>query len=96
MDLPLITFIDHQDIVRYFSHGKERIFPRTKAVIGRTVQNCHPPKSAHIVEAILYDFKSGKKDQPAYLTLFVLLRYPTRERYWMGARVGYLSGNEKM
>ncbi|MCP1312577.1 DUF438 domain-containing protein [Paenibacillus tyrfis] len=57
-----ITFIDHQDIVRYFSHGKERIFPRTKAVIGRTVQNCHPPKSAHIVEALLDDFKSGKKD----------------------------------
>jgi uncharacterized protein len=57
-----ITFIDHQDIVRYFSHGKQRIFPRTKAVIGRTVQNCHPPKSAHIVEALLDDFKSGKKD----------------------------------
>ncbi|MFC4102617.1 DUF438 domain-containing protein [Paenibacillus xanthanilyticus] len=57
-----ITFIDHEDIVRYFSHGKERIFARTKAVIGRTVQNCHPPKSAHIVEALLDDFKSGRKD----------------------------------
>ncbi|UCZ53755.1 DUF438 domain-containing protein [Bacillus shivajii] len=57
-----ITFIDHNDIVRYFSHGKERVFARTKAIIGRTVQNCHPPKSAHIVEAILEDFKSGKKD----------------------------------
>lgn len=57
-----ITFIDQDDVVRYFSHGKERIFARTKAVIGRTVQNCHPPKSVHVVEELLKDFKSGKKD----------------------------------
>ncbi|PFN09862.1 DUF438 domain-containing protein [Bacillus cereus] len=57
-----ITFIDENDVVRYFSHGEERIFARTKAVIGRTVQNCHPPKSVHVVEKLLEDFKSGKKD----------------------------------
>lgn len=57
-----ITFIDQDDVVRYFSHGKERIFARTKAVIGRTVQNCHPPRSVHVVEELLSDFKSGKKD----------------------------------
>ena len=57
-----ITFIDHDDVVRYFSHGKERIFARTKAVIGRTVQNCHPPRSVHVVEDLLNDFKAGKKD----------------------------------
>ncbi|MCM3570397.1 DUF438 domain-containing protein [Neobacillus mesonae] len=61
--LPIdITFIDHEDVVRYFSHGKERIFARTKAVIGRTVQNCHPPKSVHAVEELLADFKAGRKD----------------------------------
>lgn len=57
-----ITFIDQDDVVRYFSHGKERIFARTKAIIGRTVQNCHPPRSVHVVEELLADFKSGKKD----------------------------------
>lgn len=57
-----ITFIDHEDVVRYFSHGKERIFARTKAVIGRTVQNCHPPRSVHVVEELLADFKAGRKD----------------------------------
>ncbi|EEK53233.1 MULTISPECIES: DUF438 domain-containing protein [Bacillus cereus group] len=57
-----ITYIDQDDVVRYFSHGKERIFARTKAVIGRTVQNCHPPKSVHVVEKLLEDFKSGNKD----------------------------------
>ncbi|WP_028401422.1 DUF438 domain-containing protein [Ectobacillus panaciterrae] len=57
-----ITYIDKDDVVRYFSHGKERIFARTKAIIGRTVQNCHPPKSVHVVEKLLEDFKSGNKD----------------------------------
>ena len=57
-----ITFIDQNDVVRYFSHGKERIFARTKAVIGRTVQNCHPPKSVHVVEQLLEEFKAGTKD----------------------------------
>jgi uncharacterized protein len=74
-----ITFIDDKDVVRYFSQGKERLFPRTKAVIGRTVQNCHPPKSAHIVEELLNDFKSGKKDHEDFWIKFkdkyVYIRY---------------------
>lgn len=74
-----ITFIDHEDVVRYFSHGKERIFARTKAVIGRTVQNCHPPKSMHIVEEILNAFKSGEKDTEDFWIKFrdkyVYIRY---------------------
>lgn len=61
--LPLdITFIDKDNIVRYFSQGKERIFARTKAIIGRKVENCHPPGSVHIVEKLVADFKSGAKD----------------------------------
>ncbi len=57
-----ITFIDKDDIVKYFSQGKDRIFVRTKAVIGRNVQNCHPPSSVNIVDQIVSDFKSGAKD----------------------------------
>lgn len=56
-----ITFIDKDDIVRYYSQSQERIFPRTKSVIGRSVQNCHPPASVHVVDKILNDFKSGAK-----------------------------------
>ncbi|MED3550391.1 DUF438 domain-containing protein [Cytobacillus praedii] len=74
-----ITFIDQDDVVRYFSHGKERIFARTKAVIGRTVQNCHPPRSVHVVEELLADFKSGIKDQEDFYIKFrdkyVYIRY---------------------
>jgi len=57
-----ITFVDKNDIVKYYSQGKDRIFTRTKTVIGRKVQNCHPPASVHVVEKIVQDFKSGKKD----------------------------------
>jgi DUF438 domain-containing protein len=57
-----ITFIDKDDAVRYFSEGKERIFLRTKSILGRKVQNCHPPNSVHVVEQILNSFKEGKRD----------------------------------
>ena len=49
-NLPVdITFVDENDEVRYFSGAKHRIFPRSKAIIGRKVQNCHPPESVHVV-----------------------------------------------
>lgn len=74
-----ITFVDKNDIVKYFSQGKERIFTRTKAVIGRTVHNCHPPGSVHIVEKIVEDFRAGKKDHEDFWIKrgdkYVLIRY---------------------
>jgi DUF438 domain-containing protein len=57
-----LTFVDAEDRVRYFSEGKSRIFTRTKSVIGRRVQNCHPPQSVDVVEKILASFKEGKRD----------------------------------
>ncbi len=61
--LPLdITFVDADDRVRYFSEGKERIFVRTRAVIGRSVQNCHPPRSLAAVQRILDSFRAGSSD----------------------------------
>ena len=73
------TFVDKDDVVKYFSQGKERIFARTKAIIGRTVENCHPPKSAHVVEQIVKDFKDGTKDSEQFWIQmgdkFVLIQY---------------------
>ncbi|MFA5635467.1 MAG: DUF438 domain-containing protein [Anaerovoracaceae bacterium] len=61
--LPIdMTFVDKNGEVKYFSQGKERIFARPKTIIGRQVSNCHPPASAHIVEGIVADLMSGKKD----------------------------------
>ena len=79
-NLPIdITFVDKNDRVKYFSEAKERIFPRARTIIGREVVNCHPPASVHIVEGIVNDFKSGKKDnEDFWINLggkFILIRY---------------------
>jgi DUF438 domain-containing protein len=61
--LPLdITFVDADDTVRFFSEGPDRIFLRTRAIIGRKVQNCHPQKSVNVVNKILADFKAGERE----------------------------------
>lgn len=74
-----VTFVDKDDIVKYFSNSKDRVFARTKAIIGRSVENCHPPASVHVVESIVNDFKSGKKDSEMFWIQmgekFVLIQY---------------------
>ena len=60
-----ITFIDSEDRVRFFSGG-ERIFTRTRSILGRPVQQCHPPKSVHIVNKILQAFKNGEKKKAKF------------------------------
>jgi PAS domain S-box-containing protein len=57
-----ITFVDREDTVRYFNQSEERIFPRTRAIIGRQVQLCHPQKSIHVVNRIVEDLRSGRRD----------------------------------
>ncbi len=61
--LPIdISFVDAQGFVRYYSETQERLFPRTPGAIGRHVENCHPPKSIHMVKEILERFASGERD----------------------------------
>jgi len=61
-----ITFVDAEDRVQFYSESGDRIFTRTKAVIGRTVQTCHPQKSVHKVQQILDDFRAGKRKTAAF------------------------------
>jgi len=74
-----ITFVDKDGAVKYFTQGKERIFARPKTIIGRHVGNCHPPASVHIVEQIVEDLKSGKKDHEDFWIKmgekYVFIRY---------------------
>jgi uncharacterized protein len=57
-----LTFVDAEDRVRFFSESSSRIFPRSKAILGRKVQHCHPPDSVEVVERILDDFRSGRQN----------------------------------
>ncbi|HYA87849.1 MAG TPA: DUF438 domain-containing protein [Nitrospirota bacterium] len=61
--LPIdISYVNENDEVVYYSATPDRLFPRSPGVIGRKVQNCHPPKSIEMVEKILSSFKAGTKD----------------------------------
>jgi DUF438 domain-containing protein len=74
-----MTFIDKNGLVKYFTQGSERIFDRPKTIIGRHVNNCHPPQSVHIVEEIVKSFKDGTKDHEDFWInmqkAFVHIRY---------------------
>jgi len=74
-----LTFVDENDRVAYYSEGPERIFPRSPAIIGREVRNCHPPKSVHLVNQILDAFKSGARDTAEFWIelggKFIYIRY---------------------
>ena len=79
-NLPVdITYVDENDRVCYYSDTKDRIFPRSPAIIGRAVQNCHPPKSVHIVEDIVKKFKEKKKEMAEFWIQldgkFIYIRY---------------------
>ena len=56
-----LTFVDANDRVAFFSEGPNRVFARSRAIVGRMVQNCHPPRSVEVVERILSDFRSGRQ-----------------------------------
>lgn len=74
-----MTFVDKHDKVKYFTQGKERIFDRPHTILGRDVNMCHPPSSVHIVEKIVSDLRSGKKDNEDFWIrmgdMFVYIRY---------------------
>ena len=65
--LPIdMTFVDRNDKVKYFSQSEERIFQRNRAILNRDVRHCHPPASAHIVDKIIEDFRSGKASRAPF------------------------------
>jgi uncharacterized protein len=61
-----LSFVNENDETIYYSQTRERIFPRSPGVIGRKVQNCHPPKSMHIVQKILDEFRAGTRDSAEF------------------------------
>jgi DUF438 domain-containing protein len=62
-NLPVdVTFVDETDTVRYFSAVADRVFPRSAGIIGRKVQDCHPPASIDVVNRILEAFRKGERE----------------------------------
>lgn len=61
-----LTFVDENNKVRYFTRPKDRIFPRSAAIIGRDVEKCHPPQSVHVVNEIIDSFRRGEQDKASF------------------------------
>ncbi len=75
-----VTFVDAADTVAYFNRlDKEKLFPRTRSVIGRKVQKCHPERSVGVVEEIVSGFKNRTRDTAEFWIDFrgdkILIRY---------------------
>jgi uncharacterized protein len=74
-----ISFVNEKDEVIYYSQTAERIFPRSPGIIGRKVQNCHPPKSVDMVEKILKEFREGTRNSADFWIQmggrFIYIRY---------------------
>ncbi|MGB7594052.1 MAG: PAS domain-containing protein, partial [Erysipelotrichaceae bacterium] len=74
-----LTFVDAHDKVRFFSKAKDRIFPRTPAILGRDVRHCHPPDSVHVVLEIIDTFRAGTQDSATFWIQmgfrFILIQY---------------------
>lgn len=74
-----MTYVDENDEVKFYSDPKHRIFPRTRSIIGRKVQNCHPHESVNIVNQIVETFKKGEKDEASFWIKmgekFILIKY---------------------
>ena len=56
------SYVDENEIVRFYTDTDHRVFPRSKNVIGRDVKNCHPRTSVHLVEEIIDKFRRGEQD----------------------------------
>lgn len=61
-----ITYVDENDKVIFYNRGEDRVFPRSKGIIGREVKFCHPPKSVHMVLRIVDEFRAGTKDSAEF------------------------------
>jgi PAS domain S-box-containing protein len=61
-----VSFVDEDDLVRFWNKHETRIFKRPVSVVGKSVQNCHPKHSVDKVNQILSDFKSGKRDSAEF------------------------------
>lgn len=74
-----LTFVDKNNKVMFFSTPEHRIFTRSKAIIGRDVENCHPPESVHVVKKIIKAFRAGEKKKASFRFeaggKFILVQY---------------------
>jgi DUF438 domain-containing protein len=106
-----LTLIDENDKVCYFNTTSDRLFPRSAAVIGRNVRNCHPAESVHVVNEILSAFKNNTRQEATFWIhmkeKFILIKYVAlrdKKQLYQGcleitqeiSEIQALSGNKRL
>jgi len=106
-----VSFVDADDKVMYYSDSPHRVFPRSPGIIGRSVENCHPPKSVDVVMKILDAFKKKEKDKAEFWIQmngrFILISYKpiyddagtylgTLEMSWDATDIRALEGQRRL
>ncbi|MDO5755789.1 MAG: PAS domain-containing protein [Tissierellia bacterium] len=74
-----LSYVDENEIVKFYTDTKHRVFPRSKNVIGRDVKNCHPRNSVHIVKEIVEKFRNKEESEVEFWInnedLFIYIKY---------------------
>ena len=74
-----LSYVDENELVRFYTDTEHRVFPRSKNVIGRDVKNCHPRTSVHLVEEIIEKFRNGEQNDVEFWInkpgLFIYIYY---------------------
>lgn len=61
-----ISFVDEDDLVKFWNKHETRIFKRPSSVVRKAVQNCHPKRSVDKVNQVLSDLKGGRRDSAEF------------------------------
>ena len=61
-----ITVIDAQDEVVGWNKHEDRLFHRPMTAMGLNFRQCHPEESLRIVEEIVNEMKSGRRDRAQF------------------------------
>ncbi len=61
-----MVFIDENDRIQYWNDSKARLTEPSGDILGQDVRGCHQEKSLPMLERMLSDFKSGKKDEDEF------------------------------
>lgn len=61
-----LSYVDENEIVKFYTDTEHRVFPRSPGVIGREVHNCHPKESVETVEKIVKAFRNGEQDEAEF------------------------------
>ncbi len=61
-----ISFVDENDLVKFWNKHETRTFKRPYSALGKAVQNCHPEHSLDKVNQVLSHLKSGERNSAEF------------------------------